>query len=418
MPDMSRTAEELYREREKRVSDAIALRKTDRVPIILETSYFPAKYTGSSFEVAWKDYDKWLEITKKTIEDFEPDMVYPSPFTPGWVCEALDMKTMKWPGHGISPGISHQFVEGEYMKADEYDLLINDLSDFLLRVIVPRSYGVMEPLAGLPPLSSILIAHNGLAALAELLATPPVSSAFETLQRAGRQMAELRPKLKAFAREIDEMGFPQYTTVPVYAPFDVISDRFRGMRGSMLDMYRHPERLLSAVDRILPSQVNAALMVAKATGKPRIFIPLHRGSSGFMSDKQFETFYWPTLKKLILALTDAGLTPCVFFEGDYTSRLHYLLELPRGRVLAQLDATDIFKAKEVLKGHMCIRGNVPSSLLQVGSPQQVKAYCKELIDKVGIDGGLIMSPRSSIDEVRPENLMAMVQFTREYGVYR
>jgi uroporphyrinogen-III decarboxylase len=283
---------------------------------------------------------------------------------------------------------------------------------------VPRSYGAMEPLAGLPPLSSILIANQGLAALAELLATPPVSSAIEALQRAGRQMAELRPRLKAFAREIDEMGFPQYTTLPVYAPFDVISDRFRGMRGSMLDMYRHPDKLLSAVDRILPSQVNAALTVAKATGKPRIFIPLHRGSAGFMSDKQFETFYWPTLKKLILTLTDAGLTPCVFFEGDYTPRLRYLLELPRGRVLAQLDTTDIFKAKEALKGHMCIRGNVPSSLLQVGTPQQVKDYCKELIDVVGAEGGFIMSPRSSIDEVKPENLKAMVEFTREYGVYR
>jgi uroporphyrinogen-III decarboxylase len=123
------------------------------------------------------------------------------------------------------------------------------------------------------------------------------------------------------------------------------------------------------------------------------------------------------LKKLILAFVDAGLTPCVFFEGDYTPRLECLLELPKGRVLAQLDTTDIFKAKEVLNNHLCIRGNVPSSLLQVGTVQQVKDYCRKLIDKVGKGGGFIMSPRSSIDEVKPENLMAMVEFTKEYGVY-
>ena len=414
---MSQESQSLYREREKRVVDSIALKKPDRVPVVLETSYFPAKYAGVPFDVAWTDFDRWLEITKKTVQDFEPDMVHVSPFIPGSVFEALDMKTLKWPGHGLAPEFSHQYVEGEYMKVDEYDLLINDLSDFLLRVIVPRSYGAMESLRDLPPLSSLLIGHYGISVLAELLAKPPISDAIETLQRVGRQMAALRPKLKTFVSEIEELGFPQYATASLHAPFDVISDRFRGMKGSMLDMYRNPVKLLAAVERLLPIQVSNGLEMAKTSNVPRVFMPLHRGSAGFMSDKQFENFYWPTLKKLIMIFIDEGLTPCVFFEGDYTSRLEYLLELPKGKVLAQLDTTDIFKAKEVLGGHLCIRGNVPSSLLQVGTVQQVKDYCKKLIDEVGIDGGFIMSPRSSIDEVKPENLMTMVEFTKEYGVY-
>jgi uroporphyrinogen-III decarboxylase len=275
----------------------------------------------------------------------------------------------------------------------------------------------MEPLSGLPPLSSLLIGHYGISGLAELLATPPISGAIEALQKAGREMAELRPKLRTFIREIEDLGFPQYATASLHVPFDVISDRFRGMRGSMLDMYRKPDKLLAAIERLLPIQAGNGMMMAKMSNIRRVFMPLHRGSAGFMSDKQFDTFYWPSLKKLILTFTEAGLTPCVFFEGDYTSRLEYLLELPRGKVLVQLDTTDIFKAKEVLGGHLCIRGNVPSSLLQVGTVDQVKDYCKKIIDEVGRDGGFIMSPRSSIDEVKPENLMAMVEFTKEYGVY-
>ena len=415
---MAKTPEELHREREQRVLDAIALKKPDRVPVVLETSYFPARYAGINFDVAWNNYDKWLEVTKKTVQEFAPDMVHASPYIPGNVFETLDMKTLKWPGHGLGPEFSHQYVEGEYMKADEYDLLINDLSDFLLRAILPRSYGALESLSALPPLPSLLIGHFGIAVLAELLATPPISEAVATLQKVGREMAELRPKLKIFANEIKKLGFPHYATAHVHGTFDVISDRFRGMKGSMLDMYRKADKLLAAVERLVPIQVNTGLAMAKTSGNPRVFMPLHRGSAGFMSDKQFETFYWPSLKKLILAFTDAGLTPCVFFEGDYTSRLKYLLELPKGRVLAQLDTTDIFKAKEILGGHLCIRGNVPSSLLQVGTIDQVKDYCKKLIDEVGVDGGFIMSPRSSIDEVKPENLMAMVEFTKEYGVYR
>jgi uroporphyrinogen-III decarboxylase len=54
----------------------------------------------------------------------------------------------------------------------------------------------------------------------------------------------------------------------------------------------------------------------------------------------------------------------------------------------------------------------------VGTVQDVKDYCKKLIDVVGKGGGYILSPRSSTDEVKPENLKAMIEFTKEYGVYR
>ncbi|NVM23838.1 MAG: hypothetical protein HWN68_18920, partial [Desulfobacterales bacterium] len=128
-------------------------------------------------------------------------------------------------------------------------------------------------------------------------------------------------------------------------------------------------------------------------------------------------FYWPTLKKLVFTLVDSGLTPLIFFEGDYTSRLEYLLELPKGKILGHFDTSDISRVKDVLSNHMCIMGNVPPSLLQVGSSQDVKDYCKRLIDVVGKGGGFIMASRSSIDVVKPENLKAMIDFTKEYGIY-
>jgi uroporphyrinogen-III decarboxylase len=87
-------------------------------------------------------------------------------------------------------------------------------------------------------------------------------------------------------------------------------------------------------------------------------------------------------------------------------------------VLARLDTTDILKVKEILKSHTCIQGNVPSTLLQVRSVQDCKEYYKKLIDVVGKDDGFILSPRSSTDEVKVENLKAMIDFTQEYGVYR
>ncbi len=217
---------------------------------------------------------------------------------------------------------------------------------------------------------------------------------------------------------IQDCGFPEYFQGIAGPPFDLISHSMRGMNGTMQDMFRQPDTVLRACEKMLEIQLARPVPRPSENGHIRIFITNTRGSDDFMSTKHFEKFYWPTFKKLIKTLIERGATPCIFFEGNFTSRLEYLLQLPKGKFLVRLDTTDILKAKEVLKGHACIQGNVPSSLLQVGSVKQVKDYCKQLIDSVGGGGGFILSPRSSTDEVKPENLKTMIEFTQEYGVYR
>jgi uroporphyrinogen-III decarboxylase len=217
---------------------------------------------------------------------------------------------------------------------------------------------------------------------------------------------------------MEKLGFPQSNQSAALVPFDTISHSIRGMHGTMLDMYRQPDKLREACEKLLAITLAEPMPAPSKGGNIRVFMPLTRGSDNFMSLKQFETFYWPDLKKLVQVLTDRGATPSIFFEGNWDTRLEYFLELPKGKVLAHFDATDIFRAKEVLRDHMCIMGNVPSSLLQAGTVQEMKDYCKKLIDVVGKDGGYILSGRSSSDEVKPENFKAMIDFTKEYGVYK
>jgi uroporphyrinogen-III decarboxylase len=122
-------------------------------------------------------------------------------------------------------------------------------------------------------------------------------------------------------------------------------------------------------------------------------------------------------RKARIELIDSGITPCPFFEGDYTSRLPYLAELPRGKILGLFDSTDIYKAKEALGATMCISGMMPLSLLQPGTADAVRSHAKTLIDVVGKGGGFIMGPRSAMDECNPELVKVWVDFTKEYGVY-
>ena len=257
----------------------------------------------------------------------------------------------------------------------------------------------------------------GAQALAFAMTAPETAHAIETLMKTGRELRRWQTRIKKFDQLQLDLGFPQYFQGAAMPPYDVVSHSMRGMTGTMMDMYRQPDKLIQACEKIL--QLTLARPVPKPSpyGQIRIFMTNTRGSDDFLSKKMFDTFYWPTFKKLVTALIERGETPCIFFEGNFTSRLEYLLDFPKGKLLARLDTTDIYKAKDVLKDHVCLQGNVPSTLLQVGSVQDVKDYCKKLIDIVGKGGGFILSPRSSTDEVNPDNLKAMIDFTQEYGVY-
>jgi hypothetical protein len=414
---MTKTIQELYVEREKRITDTIALKIPDRIPIMLELAYFPAKYCGITCETAYYDYDKWLSANCKTVQDFDPDIVWIYPFFPGAVFDLLNPKQLVLPGQSISPHQVHRFIEAEFMKSDEYDLFLEDPTDFMLRFFLPRIMGSLDPLSNLPPFNEMTHDYREITTLAERLVSPEVIGALEMLMKAGKEMLKWREKRTAFAEIIENLGVPLHGTISVSMPFDMLSYHWRGLRGIYKDMFNQPDKLIEVLDKLLNIQIKKALKRAKTGGRRRVFCALHRGSDIFMSPKQFETFYWPYVKKIVQALIDEGYTPCLFLEGNYTSRLEYFLEFPRSKVLARIDSSDINRVKNILSGHICIMGNVPSSLLQVGSPQEVEDYCKKLIDEIGNNGGLIVAPRSSIDEAKPENIKRMVDITKEYGRY-
>ena len=185
----------------------------------------------------------------------------------------------------------------------------------------------------------------------------------------------------------------------------------------MLDMYRKPDKVLKACEKLLPYMIDMGVKPAKASGNPRVFIPLHKGLDGFMSLDQFKKFFWPTLRELMVALINEGLVPIPFWEGNCESRLEVIKDIPAGKACYKFESTDMIKAKKVLGDTVCIRGNVPLSILVGGTPDDVRQYCKKLIDVAGKGGGFIMDTATGVDDAKIENVKAMFDFTREYGVY-
>ncbi len=417
---MVKTPEELYKEREKRVVDAISLKVPDRVPIALIDNFYSIKYAGVTLEEAMTDYEKACAAWKKVQAYFEWDMFSYIPVTvSGKVFDYLGSRQLKWPGHG-SNKTQYQFVEPgteyEAMPAEDYDWFIDDPSDYIIRRHWPRVYGVLEPFKNLPPIHN-MVSHFGLFDMLPNMGTPEISNAFESLLKAGREYVKwLNVNLQSI-QELIKMGFPPYYLGFTQCPFDFIADYLRGTKGALTDMSRNPDKLKKAQEKIVPWMIDYGEWMAKITYCPRIVLFLHKGAGGFMSNQQYEEFYWPYLRKVIMGLIDRGLTPLVNTQGIYTDRFQIISDVPKGKVLYQVES-DIFKAKEILGDTACLTGGPPASLLNVGSPQEVKDYCKKLIDVVGEGGGFIMGSAFPLVTAKDENMRALTDFTREYGIYK
>lgn len=413
-------AEKEYKARVQRILDAINLKKPDRVPVFPMMGFFPAYYAGFTPRDVMYDYDKLMSSHVKYVLDFQPDAhgsVTISP--PGKSFDILDYKLYAWPGHGVAPEYSYQCIEGEYMKADEYDALTDDPTYFFLTTFLPRTMAALDAFKMISPLTSMTEMYGGFTGAALVpYGLPPVQAALKALMDAGTEAFKWIQTVAAYGGAMAVAGFPGFFGGGTKAPFDTIGDTLRGTRGIITDMYRQPAKLIRAMEQITPIMVKMGVANARQNGCPVVFIPLHKGADGFMSEEQFKKFYWPTLKGLITGLIAEGCIPFPWAEGGYNTRLKLIKDVPKGKVIWGFDTTDMAKAKEILGDVACIGGNMSIATLSVGTVQNVKDSVKKLIADAGKGGGYIMMSGAVIENVPPANVKAMIDATKEYGVYK
>ncbi|MBN1366481.1 MAG: hypothetical protein JW967_00955 [Dehalococcoidales bacterium] len=418
---ISAEAERAYKSRVSRIYDAIRLQKEpDRIPVLVNVGAYPAYYSGTTLHDAMYDYSKLCPAWLKFLREFDFDTFNsPGMALPGKALEILSPKATVWPGYGISKEVTiYQYLEGEYMKADEYDDLFSDPSDFWIRTYMPRVAGIFEPYRKLPThLFTFGLAAGLLGALIPFT-IPVVREMYQKLIDAGKETAEWMNVVREFDSEAMASGFPSLEGGIAFAPFDIIGDFLRGTKGIMTDMYRQPDKLMAALDLITDLQIKKTLAGVNMSGGLIVGFPLHKGDDTFMSLKQYQTFYWPSLKKTIEAFVNEGLIVSLYAEGYYESRLETIKDVPEGAVLWQFEKTDMTKAKNVLGGIACISGNVPASLLYSGTPQDVKEYCRKLIEACGKGGGYILTGEAHMEKAHSaDNLHAMIEAVKEYGNY-
>ena len=283
-----------------------------------------------------------------------------------------------------------------------------------MRIYLPRTMGAFESFQKLVPFKR---AFGMPAVFLASCMLPEVQEAFQAVIDAAKELAKFRQAVAEITKEAQAAGYPPFLGGFAHAPFDLFGDTLRGTHGIMMDMYRQPAKLQEAMEVVTPWIVEGAVSGANASGIPIIFMALHKGDDSFMSDKQFETFYWPGLKKVILGLVAEGCVPLLFAEGSYNRRLESVRDLPEGSVIWWFDRTDMARAKKILGDRNCIAGNVPTSLMCTGTPREVKEYCRNLIEVCGKHGGYILTGGAQVHNTTAENLRAMIDAAREYAVH-
>jgi hypothetical protein len=396
-----REKELLYTARLKRYVTAMRNGKPDMVPIRPFVAEFTARYAGFTCQEVTQDYEKAFAAVRKCAADFDWDAVVANMvYLWSGITQANGTKYYAVPGIDISPNTGFQYREPSeeqaFMQPEEYDALIEDPTGFLFNVWLPR---VSDDVQEMGQETSY---RNNLSFLKGGMAMLSYFNAF------GRQNELLRK----------ESGTVSALAGIFKAPFDILADKLRGYVGLSMDLFERPEKVLAACEALMPHLLHVALSGADPDKNVPIGFWMHRGCVPFISHEQFEKFYWPTLKPIIEEIWSRGHQVLFYAEGDWNAHLESFAQLPEASIVYHVDRADIFEVHKKIGHKFCISGGIPNFLLSYGKPQEVRDYCKKVIDGVAGDGGYIMDASAIMqDDTSGENLKAMTDFVREYGLY-
>lgn len=416
---MEGAAKAKYEEKVKRVEDAIALKEPDQIPIKPSPAIFPVLDAG--FTVAESIYDESLETYRKAIfkylNDFDPDCgigVGNNYAGEGPLLELTNPKNMRWagmPGNLIDDNSIQQYIEYPFLEDDEFDEFFSDRTGWTLNKSLPRASTVTESFEKLKIVSFM----GGIRGVAASFSQPEVKKTIQKLWEIDEKYKEFDQRAAAFAKEVEDAGYPIFIGGGAAVPFDAYSDGLRGTLNSLADIYERPEDVERYIEEFHEQQLER-IRATKGIGDGKhVFMALHKGMDGFMSDDTYEKFYWKHLKEIIETIIEVGKVPYIFTEGKYNTRLKFLADVPKGKVFYHFETVDMAEAKKILGDVACISGGLSAKIMNFGTKQEVIDETKRIIDACAPGGGFIFETACGLDYCSHENVEAMFDTVRNYG---
>jgi hypothetical protein len=364
----------------ERFEAAVSLSEVDRAPVFPILISAAPRLCGITQAEAWKDHNKAREAVIKCYYEFGYDFA----FKPNFYYDQVPGKLTGAPVRNLIPG--KQLSENDVVQIDERPLFGREDYDKIAAI----------------GWNAFWEEHY------EKMSGRPFSHLVET-QRFGNRI--FNEDLKV----CEERGIH----MAIGATVDSVMMAFslsRTLIEFTKDLRQVPDKVEKAMQKACKDLISNALEMLKDRTRKVVFIVLERGSGALYPLPIFERFEWPFLKRYVETFVDEGITPWLHLDTDWSKNLPYFKLLPKGKCIADLDSTtNIFRAKEILGGHMCISGDVPASLFSVGKKEEVVDYCKKLIREVGKGGGFMLTSGCECPvDVKRENLMAFVETGLNY----
>lgn len=395
---MPENIQELYQQRLNRYITANRNGMPDRVPLRPFAAEITAKHAGFTCQEVTHDYNKAFEAVIRCLKDYDWDAVVPN-MVYVWtgLTQAMGLRYYGVPGIDVGPEVGFQYREppgqDAFMRPEEYDDLIADPVHFLYETWLPR---VSAELSAGSYRSKLALVKGGMGMLSYF-------NAF------GGQVARMRA----------ECGTPSAISGMLKAPLDVLADKFRGYLGLANDLMEIPDKVEAACRALMPHLGYIALTSADPNHELPIPVWMHRSCVPMISYEHFDRIFWPTFKPIVEALWAQGNQVLFYAEGKWDAHLDRFAELPDASIIYHIDRGDPAKVQSILGRKFCLSGGVPNAMLTFGKPEDVRRQCRQLIETLGAEGGYVMDASAIMQsDATLENLRAMTDATREYGVYR
>jgi hypothetical protein len=208
-------------------------------------------------------------------------------------------------------------------------------------------------------------------------------------------------------------------------PLDLLQ-YYRGIYNLTMDIYERPDQVKEMCEwfveyESLWAMDEAMIMGAGEVPGADVIFFVNGGPPG-MSPDIYREFYWPYAKRMIDIWVNRGFKVWNHWDNDHTPFLDTIKTindgLPAGKIVMDFEKTNMKRAKDVLGGTVCIYGNVPSAMLVYGTPDDVDAYCKDLIDYCAPGGGFFLGGECEVPwDSKVENIRAMMDAAEKYGRY-
>jgi uroporphyrinogen-III decarboxylase len=370
--------EALYQERLTRIKRAINFEPVDRVPVVFVGTAFAARYMGMKLADYVNDPEAPHTTLLEAMDKIGGFDGLNSAMVSGKMTVGTGLVKMNMPGRELPEDSVWQVVESEVMTAEDYDRVL----------------------------------EIGWQAFCD----ETISRLVEDMPAYLENMAWVRENSTRIYDEYRKRGYPIVSGPGGgMVPLELIAG-VRSLPQLVFDFHRRPDKVQAVMDLMMPDVLAGA--VAMAEGSPALgaWCGGWRGAPSFLAPKLFDRFFWPYFVQLVDKMISIGQLPVLHLDQKWDRELDKLAELPDKKCLLNPDGmTDLRRFREVVGDRMAVMGDVPASMMSLGTPDEVFKYVQDLIRDVGPRGLIVTAGCDAPVNTKPENMEAMVAAVYDYG---